>query len=285
MRKVAAVAALALALAGVPAAAAPQPPRISRGFYASGKAGSQVVVRLTDPLLIPSAFDRDAPLPKLSSSSGALRGFALRGRRNNHFGYAVETTPQWTCGASSCGREASLLDTFAWNGDGLGILPAGDYVLVLLGSPGATIDVSYPAYSTRPARIRTVKQALPTVTDAPSPTSLGLGVEPYGFGSYHIPQRAPKGFTGVVHLAKGEVNGGSTDYEYTAGTAATEEEACHGWWSAGSRSRNSLIEPAYVVNTLFSPVDGAYACGEWTGQVEGVLTEQRALGFYVPFVY
>jgi hypothetical protein len=270
----------------MPAAAASSRPArvtVTDGFTISGPAGAQAVIRLGREVGPPGVLQQGPPVT-LTASTGDFAGLAFVGAR--YYDTVVRAMPRYVCGRSSCGPDA--YDTDADTNVRQGArLPRGEYLVVLLGAPGArvTATVASSSRSVRPVRVTPTAQ--PRIEAGPTIDIGGYGpdLEQQETGSWTKVQNHRRALAGVVHVAELQY-GGSVGFSLS----------CPGHARSGTVSlKNSepgpvplgwAWTPMYTTQVAFGESDQVEATltPTWSGRVEAARARQRGLGVYVPLV-
>lgn len=290
-RSVAAVAVAAVLAVATPVRATPRHVVVEDGFTATGYAGAQAVVHLAHPTPPPGPIGSGPPTD-LKTSAGPIAGFALMAVKGGAYAVVVQTTNAYMCGQADCGEDTYPRDATASTSR----LPAGDYVLVLLGAPGAKVTVTLrPSTRTRhPVRVPLPSRATPDVRSTGSATGQVAGAQPFDRGMFRRSQGARHALVGVVHTFAIQY-GSSIDYTLCAGRTATTGE-CGGTHRVGSQDLynndpatmplHMAVTPMYATHALLVPSDAVEADvgGSWEATVYGAQAHQQGLGVYVPLV-
>ena len=271
------VTASALLLGTAPALAAR--PVVKDGFTATGPAGSQVRIRVERSM--PAESDDAFPGLQMTASRGAIAGFALLSTREHRerLAFAIRTLPKWACWNEACAENA-LQDTRTWTS-----MPKQDYILMLIGEPGATVTVTLPPARRNGSttRIRATRGATPVI----APTSMtSAGRDDTGlvaFGEFAAPAwTTPHAVVGVVHTTAVH-GGGNVNSDISIG--ARRGDSCVG--ISRGRSTGPFHPPAgkHVTHALLSLcAPSAGLCGTWQASTLSPLSRHRALGIFVPIV-
>lgn len=271
-----AAAAVALACAAAPATAAPARPVVTDGFTFSGLAGSQVVVRLAREVG-PPGVRQQGPEVRLSASKGDVAGLAILSRK--HYVTAVRALPGFVCGRNDCGEG---YDTDADTNVAQGArLPKGEYLLVLVGAPGARVTATVPSSTGRtPPAIRASGQAAPV---AARTTDTGTGQQAYG--TWSRMQEHHRALAGVVHVASLQY-GGSVSYSLVCPGHARSGSAALKNDRPGPVPLGWAWTPMYTTHVAFgeSREVETELTASWQGRVDAVDASQRGVAVYVPLV-
>jgi hypothetical protein len=282
VRAALAAAATVLGLLAAPASAAARVPVVSDGFTISGVAGSQAVIRLARPLGPPGVLGQ-GPAVTFSASSGDLAGLAILGA--SRYDVVMRALPRYVCGKADCGPESydTSTDTNVPQGERL---PAGEYRVVLIGSPGARVTATVPSSSrsVRPVAVRPTATTKAEVAPTFDVGGMADGLEQQEQGSWKRLQTHRRALVGVVHVV-----------EIRYGNAVSHNGSCPGHATVGNAALKSRSQPAPVgVGIAWTPMYAAYvtACASagveqdvtasWQGRVDAAEARQRGLAFYVP---
>jgi hypothetical protein len=243
---------------------------VSDGFTISGPAGSQAVIKLARETGPPGQAQHGPPVT-LTASKGTFAGLALVGVSNGWYDTAVRTLTHETYDTDS--------DTNVPYGRRM---PAGAYVVVLLGSPGATVTATVAPSSSRvkPVRVKVTASAAPQV----NPTS-DIGPEQPKQGQWTRLQNYPRVLMGVVHIASLQY-GNTVSYNLSlpdhskVGQAAVTSDA------PGPVPLGLAWTPVSTTHVAFGPSDGVETnvMAAWSGQVDAATASQRGFAVYVPIV-
>lgn len=275
---------------------------ISDGFTAKGVAGSQAIIHLSRPTAGPDDGYHGAPT-QLRASKGVLAGYALVSTTREELRSVVlEATSPYVCGRSDCGEDAYRRDaTTRAPGSANNLLPAGDYYLVLLGSPGATVTVTVEPSSRKhkPVTVPMTARATVDLSDAPGVTAGAqptTGAQPQDRGSFAHSFSAPRALIAIVYTAgieygyevSGQLDtGGSPSSCY--GTSKSFDAAIYN--DAGPLPSNNpgiAWSPMYLTKINVAVCTRARTDlpleANWSASVNGLHSSQRAFGFFVPLV-
>lgn len=243
---------------------------VSDGFTISGPAGSQAVVRLTRETGPPGQFQHGPPVT-LSASSGPFAGLSIVGVTNGWYDTVVRTLTHETYDTDS--------DT---NVPYDRRLPAGQYVVVLLGAPGATVTatVAPSSSSVKPVRVTPTATAKIQV----NPTT-DVGTDQRKQGSWTRQQNDRKALLGVIHVASLQY-GNNVSYSLSlpdhskVGSATLTSDA------PGPAPLGLAWTTVSATHVAFGPSDHVETnvTASWLGEVDAPSASQRGIAVYVPLV-
>jgi hypothetical protein len=243
---------------------------VTDGFTISGPAGSQAVIRLARETGPPGQFQHGPPVT-LTASKGAFAGLAIVGVGNGWYDTVVRTLGKETYDTDS--------DT---NVPYDRRLPAGSYVVALLGEPGATVTATVAASSARvkPVRVQVTALAVPQATPT---TDLGTGQRAQG--SWTRLQFHRKVLLGVIHVASAQY-GNTVSYNLSVPDHSKVGQAALTSDAPGPVPLGLAWTPVSTTHIAFGVSDAIETdvTAAWSGEVDAVTATQKGIAVYLALV-